>query len=130
MQIRDINAHCTLYAVKKNKARKGNVFTIFSNFSKINLLNTRSLFSICYVIQDASIIVYKHSWERTGFNMYAENTQRQLPFLDLLPWFTVQIEQSYFVFYGLFFTPTARHCRPKENVNYMRHCLYMYNFVP
>ena len=34
---------------------------------------------------DASILVYKHSPERTGFHMYAENTQQQLTFLALLP---------------------------------------------
>ena len=34
---------------------------------------------------DASILVYKHSPERTGFNMYAENTQQPLTFLALLP---------------------------------------------
>ena len=35
---------------------------------------------------DASILVYKFRPERTGFNMYAENTQPQLTFLALLPW--------------------------------------------
>jgi len=30
---------------------------------------------------DASILVYKHSPERTGFDMYAENMQQQLTFL-------------------------------------------------
>ena len=30
-------------------------------------------------------LVYKHSLERAGFNMYAENTQQQLTFLTLLP---------------------------------------------
>ena len=34
---------------------------------------------------DASILVYKYCPERTGFNMYAENTQLQLTFLALLP---------------------------------------------
>ena len=34
---------------------------------------------------DASILVYKHRPERTGFNVYAENTQQQLTFLALLP---------------------------------------------
>ena len=33
---------------------------------------------------DASIFVYKHSPERTGFNLYAVNTQLQLTFLTLL----------------------------------------------
>ena len=31
-------------------------------------------------------LVYKHRPERTGFNMYVENTQQQLTFLTLLPW--------------------------------------------
>ena len=35
---------------------------------------------------DASIRVYKYCPERTGFNMYAENTQPQLTFLAVLPW--------------------------------------------
>ena len=34
---------------------------------------------------DASILVYNHRPERTGFNMYVENTQQQLTFLALLP---------------------------------------------
>ena len=34
---------------------------------------------------NASILVYKYRPERTGFNMYAENTQPQLTFLALLP---------------------------------------------
>ena len=34
---------------------------------------------------DASILVYKFRPERTGFNMDAENTQRQLTFLALYP---------------------------------------------
>ena len=34
---------------------------------------------------DTSILVYKDRRERTGFNMYAENMQQQLTFLDLLP---------------------------------------------
>ena len=37
----------------------------------------------------ASILVYKFRPERTGFNMYAENTQQQLTFLTLLPWYNV-----------------------------------------
>jgi len=36
-------------------------------------------------MHDASILVYKHRPERTGFNMDAENTQQQLTFLALLP---------------------------------------------
>ena len=32
---------------------------------------------------DASILVYKFRPERTGFNMYAKNTQMQLTFLAL-----------------------------------------------
>ena len=35
---------------------------------------------------DASFFVYKFRPERTGFNMYAEYTQLQLPFLALVPW--------------------------------------------
>ena len=34
---------------------------------------------------DASIFVYKHRPERTGFNMYSESTHQQLTFLALLP---------------------------------------------
>jgi len=34
---------------------------------------------------DATFLVYKYRPERTGFNMYAENTQPQLTFLALLP---------------------------------------------
>ena len=34
---------------------------------------------------DASVLVYKYRPERTGFNMYAENTQPQLTYLALLP---------------------------------------------
>ena len=32
-----------------------------------------------------TILAYNHSPEKTGFNMYAENTQQQLIFLALLP---------------------------------------------
>ena len=32
---------------------------------------------------DASILVYKHHPKRTGFNMYAENTQQQLTLLAI-----------------------------------------------
>ena len=32
-----------------------------------------------------TMLAYKHSPEKTGFNMYAENTQQQLIFLALLP---------------------------------------------
>ena len=35
---------------------------------------------------DAFLLVYNYRPERTGFNMYAENTQQQLTFLKLLPW--------------------------------------------
>ena len=38
---------------------------------------------------DASILVYKHRPERTGFNMCEENTQQHLTFIALLPWFNV-----------------------------------------
>ena len=38
---------------------------------------------------DASSLVYKYHPERTGFNMYAENTQQQLTFLTLLPCFNL-----------------------------------------
>jgi len=40
---------------------------------------------------DATFLVYKYRPERTGFNMYAENTQPQLTFLALLPWLKVTI---------------------------------------
>ena len=35
---------------------------------------------------DASILIYKFRPERTGFNMYAEYTQPQFTFLELVPW--------------------------------------------
>ena len=35
---------------------------------------------------DAYFLVYNHRPERTGFNMYAENTQQQFTFLALLTW--------------------------------------------
>ena len=40
---------------------------------------------------DASVLVYKHRPEKTGFNMYAENIQQQLTFLALLPWIYLSI---------------------------------------
>ena len=39
-----------------------------------------------------SILVYKNRPERTGFNMYALNTQQQLTFLALLRWHEGSIE--------------------------------------
>ena len=36
-------------------------------------------------IIDASILDYKHSPERTGFNLCGENTQQKLTFLALIP---------------------------------------------
>ena len=44
---------------------------------------------------DASIIVYKRRPERTGFNMYAENTQQQLTFLTLLSWYFLFLWKDY-----------------------------------
>ena len=36
-------------------------------------------------IIDASILDYKHSPQRTGFNLCGENTQQKLTFLALIP---------------------------------------------
>ena len=44
---------------------------------------------------DASTLVYKHRPERTGFNMYAENTQQQLTVLTLLPCTAVNILKNF-----------------------------------
>ena len=49
-----------------------------SKFNAFNLLGYKSN-------TDASILFYKHRPEKTGFNMYAENTQPQLTFLALIP---------------------------------------------
>ena len=43
---------------------------------------------------DASILVYKYRPGRTGFNIYAENTQLKLTFLTLLPWIQTAIKVS------------------------------------
>ena len=54
----------------------------FSKFYAVILLGYYK-----YSNTDASILVYKHRPERTGFNMYAENQNalQQLTFLALLP---------------------------------------------
>ena len=54
-------------------------FSKLSKFNAFNLLGYQTN-------TDASILVYKHHPERTGFNMYAEYTQLQLTFLALVPW--------------------------------------------
>ena len=53
----------------------------FSKLSKLNAFNFLGHQSNI----DASILVYKFRLERTGFNMYAEYTQLQLAFLELVP---------------------------------------------
>ena len=53
---------------------------------------------------DAFILVDKHRPEKTGFNMYAENTQQQLTFLALLPWFIPSTLRIYFQIFDLFLT--------------------------
>ena len=63
--------------------------------SKLSKLNAFILLEY-YRNTDASILVYKHRPERTGFNMYAENTHQQLTFLALLPWFKVYLSESGF----------------------------------
>ena len=50
-----------------------------SKLSKLNAFILRGY----YRNTDASILVYKHRPERTGYSMYAENTQQQLTFLTL-----------------------------------------------
>ena len=57
---------------------------LLSEFSKLSKLNAFNLFGY-YTNTDASILVNKVRPERTGFNMYAEYTRPQLPFLALLP---------------------------------------------
>ena len=47
-----------------------------------------------YPNTDASILVNKNRPERTGFNMYFENTQQQLTFLALLPWKTLPLKEE------------------------------------
>ena len=42
---------------------------------------------------DASILVYKFSPERTGFNMCAEYTQLQLTFFASEPWYPVYFQR-------------------------------------
>ena len=37
-------------------------------------------------LMQTSILAYKFQPERTGFNIYAEHTQRQITFLALKPW--------------------------------------------
>ena len=62
---------------------------------------------------DASILVYKHRPERTGFNMYAENTQQQLNFLALLPCNL----KSFFVEFITKSFPAVQLC-PGVNISY------------
>ena len=57
--------HCTLYRVSNNNSAA-------RNWAQLHAI-------------DASILVHNYRPERTGFNMYAENTQQQLTFLALLP---------------------------------------------
>ena len=79
--------------------------------------------------QNASILVYKQSPERTGFNMYAENTQQQLTFFVLLPCsaqaltfvysfqklhYTLLVNKANSKFYN---TCKQRYCKPGKNIN-------------
>ena len=50
---------------------------LYQNFENSIFLTS----SITKTNTDASFLVYKFGPERTGFNMYAENTQQQLTFL-------------------------------------------------
>ena len=65
----------------------GSYYGNFQNYQ--NCFNKKMLFIHLgyYWKTDASILVYKYLPERTGFNMYAENTQPKLIFLALLPCF-------------------------------------------
>ena len=58
---------------------------LLCEFSKLSKFNAFILLGY-KMNTDASILVYKYHPERTGFNMYTENTQPQLTFLALLPW--------------------------------------------
>ena len=60
----------------------------YQNEMLLSTLDTRR------TLMHASILVYKHRPERTGFYMYTENTQQQLTFLALLPWFRVNLRKS------------------------------------
>ena len=51
-----------------------------SKFSKLNAF----IFLGNQEDADSSILVYKHSPEKTGFKMYAENTQQQITLIALL----------------------------------------------
>ena len=59
---------------------------LLCELSKLSKLNAFILLAY-YSNSDASILVYKYRPERTGFYMYAANTQQQLTFLALLPWY-------------------------------------------
>ena len=50
------------------------------------------------ILEDASVLVYKHRPKIIGFNKYAENTQQQLIFLALLPW----LKEDVIVFLSLY----------------------------
>ena len=55
---------------------------LLCELSKLSKFNAFNLLGF-YKNTDASILVYNFRPERTGFNMYAEYTQLQLPFLAL-----------------------------------------------
>ena len=55
---------------------------LLCELSKLSKFNAFILLGF-YKNTDASILVYNFRPERTGFNMYAEYTQLQLPFLAL-----------------------------------------------
>ena len=66
---------------------------LLCEFSKLSKLNAFNLLGY-QTNTDASILVYNFRPERTGFNMYAEYTQPQLTFLELVPWAFVHCGKS------------------------------------
>ena len=76
---------------------------------KIIKLNAFILLEYLRNTDDASFLVYNYRPEGTGFNMYAENTQQQLTFLTLLPWFGVFFS-SVFYFFNYFIPGLRSRC--------------------
>ena len=74
----------TIFHIKINE-----IFWLLQTIMEvIKIININAFILLGYKRNtDASILVYKYRPERTGFNMYVENTQLQLTFLTLLPWF-------------------------------------------
>ena len=67
---------------------------LLCELSKLSKLNAFDLLGY-QTNTDASILVYKFSPERTGFNMYAEYTRPQLTFLALVPWLGLALLYNY-----------------------------------